>query len=89
MERRVQKRITDASQRATLLEKRELEKLRPKFELISYRLAKMENDQTLRRSTDSRESVSSKGLKVESDEIEFDANRLFCLFRNSGCKPDW
>ena len=77
LERRVQKRITGASQRVTMHKKRELEKLRPKFELISYRLAKMENNQPSRRSIDSRESVSSKGLKVESDQIEFDANRLF------------
>ncbi len=81
LERRVQSRI---SARVPMHKKRELEKLRPKLELISYRLAKMEKNQNLRSSIDSKESVSSKGLNVESDEIQFEANRLFDALDTDG-----
>ncbi len=76
LERRVQSRITGGSLRISHHRKRDLEKLRPKLELISYRLAKMENDQKSPSSRSIRTSVST-GLKVDSNQIQFDAIKLF------------
>ena len=77
LERRVQSRITGASIRVAMHKKRDLEKIRPKLELISYRLAKIEKGQTPRSSITSRDSIPSTGLKVDSDQIQFDAIQLF------------
>lgn len=80
-ERRVQSRMSRISTRMSTgishhhhKEKRDLEKLRPKLELINYRLAKMEEDQS---SSKNKKKHSITGLKIYGGEIKFDSIRLF------------
>ncbi len=77
LEKRVHSRIAGASMRISH-RKRDLEKLRPKLELISYRLAKMEKGGH-NPSPKARKSweLGTTGLVVDSAHIQFDAIKLF------------
>jgi hypothetical protein len=65
-------RISSGSSTHRDQEKRDLEKLRPKLEVINFRLAKIEEDQ------------SSSSVKVKRGEIHFDALQLFDVLDADG-----
>mmetsp|Transcript_17412 Transcript_17412/g.40037 ORF Transcript_17412/g.40037 Transcript_17412/m.40037 type:complete len:1463 (+) Transcript_17412:134-4522(+) len=65
-----------------------LEHLRPKLELIGYRLAKLEESHSLaaegRASGSSKGSASFKGLDFDGKKIKFDAIRVFDVLDSDG-----
>ena len=72
LEKRMQKGIRGSFKFSSIdQQKRDLKRLRPKLELISYRLAKMEGQQDISRNSD------KYGLKIDGEEIKVDASRLF------------